>query len=393
MKYSNRLKYRLLVWAAHILGKLGFAGGVRGVPMMLAGIYVSHLQKRDSYVILDEGFDDVVWSTFQRELKSLTLPKGVSRDVVPETTSWCRDAIGVHKDVLLVGIHPTAFSVQGKCCCSFRYGPMKPFEKGHLRSTDLLSVENWIAGRQLNVIKVNKAIVLDEQMGHFGHWVFEQLPQLRLMQDRRDVHVIYNGMDVWKRTLLLDFGWPEDHLLPYHGDEIFKVDELWGTNAGHLNKKDLGWLRKTALSSYGKDDAAPKRLFVSRQGIGTRMIANFESIRPVLTDFDICVVQPESLGIKNAVRLFANAEFIIGPEGSGIRNMVWSEMAKVIEIFGHEVNYGQWSLAHALGFDYVPYLEDREVPSTSERWRDLDASGIFVNPDNLREFLSLNLRA
>ena len=73
--------------------------------------------------------------------------------------------------------------------------------------------------------------------------------------------------------------------------------------------------------------------------------------------------------------------------------MVWSEMAKVIEIFGHEVNYGQWSLAHALGFDYVPYLEDREVPSTSERWRDLDASGIFVNPDNLREFLSLNLRA
>jgi len=392
MKYSNRLKYRLLVWAAHILGKLGFAGGVRGIPVMLAGNYTSHIQQRDSYVILDEGFDDVVWSEFQRELKSLKLPNGVSSDVFPETSSWCRDAIGVHKNVLVVGVHPTAFSLQGKCCRSFRYSPMKPFEKGHLRSADLLTVENWIAGKEQNVIKVKKALILDEQRGHFGHWLFEQLPQLRLMQDSRDVHVIYNGMDAWKRGVLLDFGWQEEYLLPYHGHEIFEVDELWGTNGGHLNTKDLGWLRRTAMMAYGRDHTAPKRVFVSRQGVGTRMISNFDEIRPVLTDFDIAIVEPEELGVNNAVRLFSNVEFILGPEGSGIRNMVWSEKAKVIEIFGHEVNFGQWSMAHALRFDYEPYLEDREVPETTDRWRDLDVPGISVTPEKLRAFLSRHLK-
>ena len=125
--------------------------------------------------------------------------------------------------------------------------------------------------------------------------------------------------------------------------------------------------------------------------MGSRMVHNFNDVLPVLDEFGIQVVQPENLGLEGSVRMFGNAEFIIGPEGSGMRNMVWAKQAKVVEIFGHEVNFGQWTLAHALGFDFAPYVEEREVPDSELRWRDIDAKGIPVDPTRLRQFLSRHL--
>ena len=74
-----------------------------------------------------------------------------------------------------------------------------------------------------------------------------------------------------------------------------------------------------------------------------------------------------------------------------MRNMVWSDGAKVLEIFGHELNYGQWQMAFALGLVYHPYMERREVPDTKGRWRDVDAMGISVDPVLFRRFLSTHL--
>ena len=63
---------------------------------------------------------------------------------------------------------------------------------------------------------------------------------------------------------------------------------------------------------------------------------------------------------------------LLGPEGSGIRNMVWSEMAKVIEIFGHEVNYRTMEFGSCSWFRLCAVLEDRKS-QYSDSWRDLDA--------------------
>ena len=59
--------------------------------------------------------------------------------------------------------------------------------------------------------------------------------------------------------------------------------------------------------------------------------------------------------------------------------------------FGHEVNFGQWAMAHALGFEFAPYIEEREVPDSELRWRDIDARGIPVDPIQLRQFLLRHL--
>lgn len=382
----------LFVRIADALARMGMGGGIRSLPRKLAWLYASPVKDLDDYFILDEGeYNRVDWRSLLEELRGLDLPAGVRRDVLPQAVPWSRDAIGVHDEALVLGIHPTAFSRNGKLCRLMRYAPLKPLEKGHLRTSDLVTVERWLRGRNVKSVQLEEAIILDEQMGHFGHWLFEQLPQLRLLGDKTEIHVIYNGMDRWKRKLLIDFGWPEDRLAPYQGQEVFEVKRLWTTNGGHLNSRDLGWLCSKGRECYGEEPDSPRRIYVSRQGVGSRMVSNFKQISPVLDEFDIQVVKPENLGVERSVRTFGNAEFIIGPEGSGTRNMVWAKQAKVVEIFGHEVNFGQWSMAHALGFDFVPYVEEREVPESELRWRDIDAQGISVDPIQFRQFLSRHL--
>lgn len=375
------------------MARRGLGGGVRSLPRKLAGLYAAPAKPLDDYFILDEGATDRVdWRSFSERLRGLELPVGVRRDVLPQVAPWSRDAVGVHEKVLVLGIHPTAFGRNGKLCRLLRYAPLKPLEKGHLRTSDLVTVEQWLQGQNVRSVQLEQAVILDEQMGHFGHWLFEQLPQLRVLQDRTELHLIFNGRDPWKQKLLIDFGWPEERLIPYTGEEVYEVETLWTTNAGHLNPRDLGWLRSKAKACYGEDVDSPRRIYVSRQGVGSRMVANFKDVLPVLEEFDIEVVRPETLGVEGSVRMFGHAEFIIGPEGSGTRNMVWAEQAKVVEIFGHEVNFGQWCMAHALGFDFVPYIEEREVPDSDLRWRDIDAKGIPVDPARLRQFLSRHLR-
>lgn len=382
----------LFVSVMHNLARMGLGGGVRWLPRRLSWLYASPAKGLDDFFILEEGEDKRVdWRFLLEELRNLELPVGVRRDVLPQIGPWSRDTIGVHGQVLVLGIHPTAFSRNGKLCRLMRYAPLKPLEKGHLRTRDLVTVERWLRGRNVKSIQLEQAIILDEQMGHFGHWLFEQLPQLRLMQEKRDVFVIYNGTDRWKRKLLIDFGWPEDRLIPHMGEDVYEVKQLWTTNGGHLNSKDLAWLRSKGKGCYGEDSDSPRRIYVSRQGVGSRMVTNFNEILPVLEEFNIQVVQPENLGLERSVRTFGHADFIIGPEGSGMRNMVWAHQAKVVEIFGHEVNFGQWCLAHALGFDFAPYVEEREVPVSEFRWRDIDANGIPIDPAQLRQFLFRHL--
>jgi len=382
----------LFLSIADILARMGLGGGVRLLPRKLAGLYAAPSKPLDDYFILDEDVTNRVdWRSFSEKLRCLEVPTGVRRDVLPQVAPWSRDAVGVHENVLVLGIHPTAFGRNGKLCRLLRYAPLKPLEKGHLRTSDLVTVERWLQGRNVRSVELEQAVILDEQMGHFGHWLFEQLPQLRVLGDRTEVHLIYNGMDRWKRQLLIDFGWPEERLMSHTGEEVYEVEQLWTTNAGHLNPRDLEWLRSKGKACYGEDSNSPRRIYVSRQGVGSRMVANLEEVLPVLEEFGIQVVQPEKLGLEGSVRMFGNAEFIIGPEGSGMRNMVWAEQAKVVEIFGHEVNFGQWCMAYALGFDFAPYTEEREIPDSELRWRDIDAKGIPVDPAQLRQFLFRHL--
>jgi Glycosyltransferase 61 len=76
---------------------------------------------------------------------------------------------------------------------------------------------------------------------------------------------------------------------------------------------------KIAAGSQG-----PKRIYVSRAHAPKRHLLNEAEILRVLKDFDITVVHPERHGFVDQVRLFGNAELVIGNYGANLTNAVFA---------------------------------------------------------------------
>jgi capsular polysaccharide biosynthesis protein len=85
------------------------------------------------------------------------------------------------------------------------------------------------------------------------------------------------------------------------------------------------------------------------------------------------VVRCESLPFADQVKLFRDAEVVVGPHGGGFANLVWCEAGtKVFEIFGtSSVRRCYWSICNALGLRHycavageVGNLELRVDPSS-----------------------------
>jgi len=112
-----------------------------------------------------------------------------------------------------------------------------------------------------------------------------------------------------------------------------------------------------------------KRIFISRKDTGS-------GLRPMLNEDDVfalferCGFKKYLLGeltFLQQVELFSNAEIIVGANGAGLYNMLFSSPGtKVVEIFQQRVDSTYAFLAQSLGLDYTPVktmdfpLYDRE---------------------------------
>jgi capsular polysaccharide biosynthesis protein len=128
-------------------------------------------------------------------------------------------------------------------------------------------------------------------------------------------------------------------------------------------------------------DAFPDRIFTSRQGHGSRKIINYDEVKNVLSEFDIVPVRPEELPLPDQIRLFNQADIIVGPSGANLANIIFSKNSTVIEIFTNEdIRHVYYITANEQQLDY-DYIVGEQKPTINNK-------NIFVNTDELEETLS-----
>lgn len=141
-----------------------------------------------------------------------------------------------------------------------------------------------------------------------------------------------------------------------------------------LSPHALGWVRKKATEGCKK--ASENRIFVRRTDADTRRIRNFDELQEPLRNAGFTTCVPGSLDFADQVRVFANADVIMGPHGAGIANQIFATDAKVIEFFGNKVVPTEYLMAESLGHEY----------------KGIFATGvdddIIIEPDDLTEILS-----
>ena len=146
----------------------------------------------------------------------------------------------------------------------------------------------------------------------------------------------------------------------------------------------LRWVREKMLAGLARmpAPAAPPapRVFISRRQTLARRIANEDAVLAALAPlgFRACVL--EELSFAEQVRLFANAEIVVGPHGAGMMNLAFSDNVKVVELFGAFLQPSFSELARGLGFRYG-FLE---CPAPRGDLRGWDADLVVDIPALLR---------
>ena len=112
-----------------------------------------------------------------------------------------------------------------------------------------------------------------------------------------------------------------------------------------------------------------RRLLVARKG-PARKIHNLEQVQAFLSRYDFETVYLEGMSMVDQILLFQSAEFIVGPHGAGLANLLFCEPGtKVIELMPSvEMRPFFWmisdklDLVHGLQFCATVPAQDFSLP-------------------------------
>ena len=202
---------------------------------------------------------------------------------------------------------------------------------------------------------------------NYFHWITEYCGQLEGVEHyikatgvRAKILIRRGGPSFLRESLRLlgtvpgdIVEWPDDS--PPTRVRRLVVGTLPGNRVG-CSPRTLRWLRGRALANAGANaDAAgaTSRLYIPRRAGGWRCVRNDEQVARTLESRGFTTVRPETLSLREQVRLFARSSMIVGLHGAGLTNVLFAPRASVLELIGSYGGGEFYSLAAALGNPYA----------------------------------------
>jgi hypothetical protein len=85
-----------------------------------------------------------------------------------------------------------------------------------------------------------------------------------------------------------------------------------------------GMANKIKQSLVGIDNSTnPKKHLFVRRSSSYRILLNQSEIETMLTEQGFHVIDPGNMTIEEQIRIFSQADMIVGPSGAGMANMLW----------------------------------------------------------------------
>jgi len=205
------------------------------------------------------------------------------------------------------------------------------------------------------------AIVTTEGANTYYHWLFDILPRIFLLEksglmNEIESFVFPELMYDFQRESLLKIGFPLEKILEIKPNEYIEAKEMilpsLPSKLGTVNKWALDFLRSRLGEHSSKNDV--NKIYISRKNANQRRLLNEDEIINFLRVEGYLIVFAEDLSFEQQITIFANANVVISPHGSGLSNIIFcSPGTKVIELF-----YGEfivpcfWLIAQQLKLEY-----------------------------------------
>jgi hypothetical protein len=159
-----------------------------------------------------------------------------------------------------------------------------------------------------------------------------------------------------------------------HAERVLLPGYVTRPGSGAIPSWYRRWVDRTAASLGPPDPAEPplpRRIFVDRV-TGPRRVTNREALDRVLNRHGVQSLDLTKLSPEQEVRLFRDAELVVGVSGSGLANAVFSRSAHLVELVpGPELlpNFFYLATTKGLPYDYVLAPPDGQRLSAERRLR------------------------
>jgi capsular polysaccharide biosynthesis protein len=201
----------------------------------------------------------------------------------------------------------------------------------------------------------------------------------------------YVGRD-WQRGLLHAVGIPEEKLVNQELGRTYHCNDLVLRQFSHMDLVPTPWERDALARAAnhvagGGKVTAKRRLFLSRRSVTRetnglyRALQNEDALVEGFAARGYEVVEPELLSFPDQVRLFAEAELVVGLGGAALFNIVFSPpTTRVLSIessavFAHNHACLFGALGHPFAFIFGRQDPEDETP-VQKRWT-VDVEGVM----------------
>ena len=247
-----------------------------------------------------------------------------------------------------------------------------------------------------------RVVFLSGLAGHvYYHWMFDIIPRLELLKrsgvelDRIDWFVINSFNKPYQKETLDLLGVPIEKIIESDRHSHIQATELIVPSfPGYMDWVEEGtikFLRNTFLSRITSSKTNLKKIYISRAKAKNRRLINESQVSKLLDEEGFKTVFLEELSVLEQVAIFASAEIIVAPHGSGLTNLVFcSPDTKIIELFSpNYVRTDYWMISQQLQLQHYYLVGKRfNCPSLSAlMYQNPLTEDILVEIDSLKLIL------
>lgn len=228
----------------------------------------------------------------------------------------------------------------------------------------------------------------------YYHWMFDVIPRINLLKQSGVFNTIeqfisdYSDIPFQTETLIRAGIMPEKILRSNnHWNFHLKADDLIVPSLVSPNdtpSKEACLYLRSLFQNEIDVHTGGKKLYIQR--LSGRTIVNETELLSLLTVLNFEIVHPEKLTVAQQAKLFAEADFIIGPHGAGFTNIVFCKPGtRIIDMFAPEwINPCYWIIADALKLNYG-YIIGEEIPGNMKQNK---AADIKIDIEKFKILLS-----
>lgn len=233
----------------------------------------------------------------------------------------------------------------------------------------------------------------------YAHWLLDALPRLAALERLPidEVRIVVSGRpNQWQQESLAMLGVDPSQTVALE-ERYLELETLYFPSfvgePGNPHPWGCQWLRQRVLGD-GELERKQRRIYITRRRALRRRVLNESELEPVLREHGFEIVEAERLGFHDQIRLFGQAEAIVGPHGAGLTNIMFAPPGcKVMELFGADcVRVMYWALADALQQSYWYLIGDSRIES-AEVHQDVGFYDIYIPPASFARSVTSMLRS